>query len=293
MSMQLWFYRSLIFFSNILGEWFFHLFSRLVAAGFFFLFPRRVAVSVDFYRSLYPGRSRWAYLSCAWRQYQNFTTVFLDRVRVQQTADITYTHRGGEHLERVLASGQGGIILMSHLGNWEVASHLLNRQWPGVNLLIYMGRRQKEEIERFQKQELAESGITIVAIDAESGSPFDIVEGLRFLKKGGLVAMAGDVVWKTGQRSVTVPFLGRTAKLPVTPHVLALTAQVPLLVFFSFRTGKNTYHFSFSRPITFPAADRRDRDDSIRRSAVEYAGRLEQAVREHPLEWYHFNPFLI
>lgn len=291
--MQLIFYRVLIYFSRFLGEWFFNLCSRMVAAGYFILFPRRVGVSVDFYRSLYPRRSVLYCLLCTWRQYQNFTTVFLDRVRAQQAADITYTHDGGGHLDRVIASGQGGIILMSHLGNWEVASYLLNRQWQGVNLLLYMGKRQKEAIERSQKQELAASGITIVAIDQEGGSPFDIVEGLRFLKQGGLVAMAGDVIWKPGQRSVTVPFLGRAAELPATPHILALTAQVPLLVFFSFRTAKQRYHFSFSEPIDFPAKDRRERDAAIRRSALAYAELLEAALRSHPFEWYHFTRFLI
>lgn len=290
--MQLFFYRSLIFFSAILGEWFFVAVSRVVAAGYFVLFPNRVAIGVDFYRTLFPGKRRGHYLYCVWKQYQNFTSVFLDRVRVRQAEDIRYTYEGGEHLDAILRGRRGGIILMSHLGNWEVASYLLKKQWPAANLLLYMGKRQKEEIERFQKQELAEGGINIVAVDPTSGSPFDIVDGVRFLKNGGLVAMAGDVVWKEAQRSVSVPFLGRSAAFPVAPHALALLADAPMVVFFSFQTGRKQYSFSFSAPIRLEKKDRRKRDEALKRSVQAYAALLEAALRSHPFEWYHFTPFV-
>lgn len=291
--MQLVFYRSLIFFSDILGEWFFMAVSRMVAAGYFILFPRRVAVSVDFYQALIPGKRRVYYLGCVWKQYQNFTSVFLDRVRVRQAGDIRYAYEGGKHLDAIIEGRQGGVVLMSHLGNWEVASYLLQKQWPGTDLMLYMGKRQKEEIERFQKQELSAGGINIVAVDSEGGSPFDIVDGVRFLKNGGLVAMAGDVVWKDDQRSVTVPFLGRSATFPAAPHVLALLAGVPLLVFFSFQTGKKQYAFSFSAPIRLKKEDRRKRGEEVERSVREYAVLLEAALCNHPFEWYHFTPFLV
>ncbi|MDO8720619.1 MAG: hypothetical protein Q7J31_00095 [Syntrophales bacterium] len=40
------------------------------------------------------------------------------------------------------------------------------------------------------------------------------------------------------------------------------------------------------------AQGRKGRQEAIRRAAQAYAGRLEGTVRQHPFEWYHFEPFL-
>jgi predicted LPLAT superfamily acyltransferase len=40
------------------------------------------------------------------------------------------------------------------------------------------------------------------------------------------------------------------------------------------------------------ASSRADRQEAIRESAQWYAGLLEDMVRRHPCEWYHFEPFL-
>ena len=67
---------------------------------------------------------------CAWRQFQNFTTVFLDRYLLHDSDTITYTFEGREHLIEAVQQGRGGILLMSHMGNWEVAARLLRSTIP-------------------------------------------------------------------------------------------------------------------------------------------------------------------
>jgi len=66
----------------------------------------------------------------------------------------------------------------------------------------------------------------------------------------------------------------------------------PLFIFFSYRTRKRTYDFSIKGPIHVSAPSRTLRAEAIKRSVREYAAILEQAVREHPYQWYHFEPFL-
>jgi len=104
--------------------------------------------------------------------------------------------------------------------------------------------------------------------------------------------MAGDIVWRDDQRKVPVKFLGHNAYLPEAPFVFALVSGAPLLVFFAFRTGKNSYHFSLSEPIILPPVSRGERPAAIGRAAQQYAELLEQSLRQHPFEWYHFDRFL-
>ena len=286
------FYRAIVLLSKRGGLWVFMIFAWIVSTGFFILFPRRVGVSIRLYRALFPDRGRFYHLWCVWRQYHNFSYVFLERFLVQDLEGLRHTSEGWEHLEEAQRKGTGGIILMSHMGNWEVAAHLLKQRSHGINLLLYMGIKQKEQIERIQKDGLLQGGIRVVGVDQDGGSPFDIIEGIRVLKKGGFVSMTGDIIWSKEQRVVPVRFLDHKVNLPEAPHILALLSGVPIFIFFSFRTGRRNYHFKINEPRYVRASSRSQRGEATSRSAQEYAGLLESALYQSPLEWYHFEPFL-
>jgi predicted LPLAT superfamily acyltransferase len=283
-------YTLLVRFANLGGSWLFVLVARSIAAGYF-VFSGRVPESRRFYAALFPERGHLYHLWCTFRQYQNFTTIHFDRFLMAKAEPTTFTAEGWENMAAV-SEQQGTILLMSHLGNWEMAATLLKQQKKDLRLLLYMGRKEKEGVERVQKEQLRRSGITIIAADKENSSPFTAVEGIRFLQSGGLVSMAGDIVWRSDQRKVRVTFLGHDAYLPEAPFVFALVSGAPLLVFFVFRTGESSYHFTLSEPIAIQLASRQARPEAIARAAQQYADLLEQSLRRHPFEWYHFDRFI-
>lgn len=290
--MTAFFYTTLTFLSKYLGTWFFSIVSRVVATGYFLCSHGRRRAGRDFYAALFPDKSRFYHYGCALKQFQNFTYVFLDRFILRDTGDITYTFDGLAHLTSAVKENNGAILLMSHMGNWEVAAHLLKRSLPDLRLLLYMGIRQKEEIEAIQKQNISEDGITVMGVPEDGGSPFDIVEGIRFLRQGGVVSMAGDILWRNEQRSVAVTFLGRRARLPEAPYILSLVSGAPIIVFFAFRTGNRRYQFTALPPIRLSPPTRAHRPESIRSAAQAYADYMQDALKQHPFEWYHFDRFL-
>jgi predicted LPLAT superfamily acyltransferase len=284
-------YRLLTGTAKLFGSWLFVVVSRIIAVGYFSVSFRRVGESRRFYGALYPERGRLYHLWCTFNQYQNFTTIHFDRFLAGQAKSATFTSLGWEKLDAVIGR-QGGILLMSHLGNWEIAATLLKQLRDDLQLLLYMGVKEKEGVERLQKEDLRSSGVTIIGADQQQSSPFSAVEGIRFLQAGGLVSMAGDVVWRSDQRKVCVTFLGHDAYLPEAPFIFALVAGAPLFVFFAFRTGKNSYHFTMSDPIPIQSESRQGRAGAISRAAQQYADLLEKSLREHPYEWYHFDRFI-
>jgi len=289
---QKWFYEVITSLSKRAAPWVVEFMVWWISTGFFIFSPGRVRVSIRFYRGLFPGRGKFFPLWCAWRQYHNFSHILLDRLWLQGSVALTYTSDGWEGLEESHKKGKGGIILMSHLGNWEVAAHLLKKKSPEMNLLLYMGVKQKDQIEHVQKQSLSQDGIKVVGIDQDGGSPFAIIEGLRMLKEGGFVSMTGDVLWNREQRVVPVRFLRHKVKLPAVPHILALLSGAPVFIFFAFRVGRRNYHFKIIGPRYVRASSRSQRAAAILMSAQEYARLLEEALYHSPLEWYHFEPFL-
>ncbi|HSO60402.1 MAG TPA: lysophospholipid acyltransferase family protein [Desulfobacterales bacterium] len=286
------FYRILPFLARIFGVWTFDLIAKGIAAGYFLFAPRRVMVSVRFYRALFPQRARVYPFWCAWKQFQNFTSVYLDRYRFHEVGDISYTNEGWEHVENALDRKTGGIVLMSHLGNWEIAAHLMKQKREQMPLILFMGQRAKAHIERIQKEDLRRRGIRIVAAEKSWETSFDLIEGLRFIQDGGLVSMTGDQIWDSRQRVVPVSMIGHEVYLPETPHVLAMLSGAPLIVFFSRRTGKKRYHLKMAEPLYVEKAPRRLRAEAIRKSAQGYADLLETHLRGNPFEWYHFKQFL-
>ncbi len=188
-----------------------------------------------------------------------------------------------------MARKTGAIVIMSHIGNWELAAQRLNQK--GLPIMLYLGAKHKEQVERIQKDNLAEKGIRIVATDEKEKSPFALLEGINFLREGGIVSMTGDRLW--GEQSyVTVSFLGHEARLPDTPHLFALMTGAPLMTFFVFQDAVGIYHIKVSKGRNVFAATRTDRKKAVLESAQAYADDLACFASEHPFEWHHFEPFL-
>ncbi|MBU2649056.1 lysophospholipid acyltransferase family protein [bacterium] len=285
-------FRVAVRISKWIGSWFLSILSRFIAAGYYSFLPGRVRESARFYRALFPERSRFHAYACVWHQYQRFTRVFLDRMLMLDFDRISVTIDGWEALQQTLLQKKGAILLMSHMGNWDVAAHLLKKKHPGLRLLLYMGIKNREQIEKIQKESLAEQGIKIIAVNQNSSSPFHLIEAHTFLSTGGLVSLTGDRIWHESQRAVKVDFLGHEVCLPESPHLLALISERPIFALFPIKTGKLQYHIRISPPITVKAENRGDRKNAVKRSAQTYADLLSDAARRDPFEWFHFEPFL-
>ncbi len=272
------------------GPWFLAAAARTIAVGYFLL-SRRRKESCRFYGVLFPRRGRLYHLWCTLRQFQNFTTIHLDRYLANRGKAISYTVQGHEELEALLGRS-GAILMMSHLGNWEMAARLLMEQRRNLNLLLLMGAKEKEGVEKTQKDELRQAGVSIIAATQQGGSPFAMVEAVRLLRDGGIVSMTGDIIWHEGQRWIPVCFLGGEARLPESPFVLAMVSGTPVYVFFALRTTTGGYRCVFSPPIVVRSAARTQRTTVLREAAQRYADLLEETLRRDPLQWYHFQRFV-
>ncbi|MBS0013653.1 MAG: lysophospholipid acyltransferase family protein [Desulfobacterales bacterium] len=284
------FYQILVYCSEKYGLWIFYAAVRTIAAGYFLFFPPRVAVSVRFYRTLFPTKPAWYHIWCAWRQFHSFTHLYVDRYLLAHKDRITYSTSGLEHIQARIREGAGGILLMSHFGNWEVAARMLKDQ--GVPLLLVMGEKQNEQIEGTQKQSLRKSGVRVIAGQNRRSSPMEIIEAMAYLRKGWILSMAGDRFRDESQAYVETTFFHQPVRLPRAPFALAAATKTPILVFFAIRTGAHHYHFEIHPPICPAAKKGPERDRQIADAARQYTRLLEQAVLAHPCQWHHFEPFI-
>ncbi|MGD0021545.1 MAG: lysophospholipid acyltransferase family protein [Smithellaceae bacterium] len=226
---------------------------------------------------------------CVWKQYHNFTNVYTHRFVAKWKDEVEFTREGWEYLDEAVEKKTGAIIVMSHIGNWELAAEMLSRK--GLPIMLYLGAKHKEQIEKIQKEKLAQSGVRIVATSEKESSPFALLEGINFLREGGIVSMTGDRLW--GEQSyAVVDFLGHEVQLPDAPHLFALISGAPLMTFFVNQSAPGKYHIAVSEGRRVIAATRADRQKAVLASAQTYANELMQMARKHPFEWHHFEPFL-
>ena len=275
--------------SLALGSWVIRFVAWFVATGYFLFQPSRRTSSIELYTAIFPGRGRWAYLACAWRQFHSFAGTYADRIDLYSDKTILPTAQGREKLIEEGRRGGGGIILISHMGNYEVAVRAF--QELGLRLLIIMGEKEAKQVAREQRETLMAQGVRIHVATAQDASPFGGLEALQFLREGGFVSIAGDLVW-TDQRSlVPVRFFGRDVGLPAGPHLLAFVSGAPLFTLFTFRVKRGTHQIILSSPRHVKTTARSERNAAIQASAQDFASALEGMVRQHPFQWYVFEPF--
>ena len=275
--------------SLALGSWVIRFVAWWIATGYFLFQPSRRASSVELYEVIFPDRSRWTYLASAWRQFHSFAGTYADRIELYSDKRIQPSAQGREKLVEEGRRGNGGIILISHIGNYEVAVRAF--QELGLRLLLIMGEKEAKQVARDQRETLMEQGVRIHVATAEDPSPFGGLEALQFMREGGFVSLAGDLIW-TDQRSlVSVKFFNQDVGLPAGPHLLALVSGAPLFTLFTFRVKRGKHHIILSSPRRVKAASRSERNAAIKASAQDYAGALEGMVRQYPFQWYIFEPF--
>lgn len=282
--------KGLMLGARVIGIWFLRSIAWLIASGYFVFHQKRVKASMDLYRAIFPGRNLLFYRLCAWKQFQNFSSSYADRVNLDRGGDIDFVEEGFEHFEKAAKDGTGGVVIMSHVGIWEIAARHHRRK--GLKILAVMGERDPRHVARFQREDMKGDGLDVMVSSEADRSPFDGLEALEFLGDGGFVGMAGDLSWVEGPRREKASLFGREVFLPVAPHMIALLSGAPVFTFFAFRAGRNKCFIEISEPRWVRAESRAKRKEAIQQSVQEYARSLEEAVRRFPWQWHVFEPFL-
>ncbi|HLI79453.1 MAG TPA: glycosyltransferase [Candidatus Binataceae bacterium] len=191
-------------------------------------------------------------------------------------------------LDRATASGQGILLIVSHLGNIEISRALLDdAQRSRIKILVHTVHAQNfaRVIRRFRPDAMAD---TIQVTEMNPGTMIALKEAIE---RGDWVAIAGDRTPVRGDERISVaPFLGQDAPFPQGPYVLAHLLECPVYLMFCMQQngGYGLYFEMFAERITLP---RRDKQAAISAWAGRYAKRLESFCLMDPFQWYNFFDF--
>ena len=189
---------------------------------------------------------------------------------------------GYNRVASLCGTGQGFILLTSHVGNWQAVMHSLERLNKTVHLLM---RPEGNPALRAAVQVDAEaSRVKIISPDHHLGG---MVEVMQALEKGDIVSIMGDRTY--GADSVDVNFLGDTARFPYSAFHIAASVGCPVVVLLSSKTGINAYSVDMADVLWPQLVRGQDRKVQLRDRVQQYADILQNYLLAHPLQYFIFH----
>jgi predicted LPLAT superfamily acyltransferase len=281
------------------GHWFFHQVTKRLGIRFAYLWLYPVvayytlkasterASSLVYLDRLLGPATGWARWKRAYWHFYAFARTMLDGavLGAHGPGAFTCVHDGLEHIRAAAREKQGLVLLTGHLGNWEVASGLLEGQLDGANVAVVMFRGDEERLQTYVEA-IRGKRPRLIAVGEGSFSSLEILHALR---DGTVVAMPGDRT--VDARDVTVPFLGHPARWPIGPWVVAAVSGAPVVFTFALQTGPCSYHFIADPPRRVAFNRARPKDEQLREWVSEYVARVEALLRQHPYQWFNFFDF--
>ncbi|MCF6209262.1 MAG: lipid A biosynthesis acyltransferase [Gammaproteobacteria bacterium] len=224
-----------------------------------------------------------------WRHFYTFAMVSVDRLFFLSGRCDNYQIQvnGAELFQRYASRKQGCILLVSHLGSFDVMRVPAVKEHD-LPIRILMDRhhnsRAAELIDALDPE------LAAAIIDPNQPAPVLALTLDRAIKNGELIGIMADRAGHD-ERVMNCEFLGGQANFPVGPWLLGLILKAPVILCFGLYQGGNRYQLNFELLTERLSAPRRQRDAEIAQAMGHYAHRLEHYISQAPYNWFNFYDF--
>ena len=219
--------------------------------------------------------------------YQNYYLLgqsIIDKVVLLSGIPNTFTFHfdGKDNLRKMAGLQKGGLLLSAHLGNWEVAGHMLQHLDTRINIVMFDGEHR--QIKEYIRSVTGNRAVNVILIKNDLSHIYAISEAFR---NNELVCMHADRFME-GNKTLTSEFLGKAARFPMGPFVLAAKFKVPVSFVFAIKETSLHYHLFASEIKDYSHLGK---DALMQEMLDDFVGELENKVKKHPEQWYNYYNF--
>lgn len=255
-----------------------------VVSLYYFFFARNSSRHILFYFRQRMGYSYWKSLSGLYRNYYMFGQSLIDKIAIMSggAKQFSFDFDGEDYLHKMVHLQKGGLLLSSHIGNWEAAGYLLERLNTKIHVVMYDGEHQK--IKDYLNSVTGEKKAHIIVIKNDLSHIYQINEAL---KNNELVCIHADR-FVEGNRTMSVDFLGAPAQFPAGPFLLAAQFKVPVSFVFAMKEKRLHYHFFATDIMMY---DFSDKQAALQNMLKDFATAMEEKTKAYPEQWYNYYDF--
>ena len=255
----------------------------ILVSAYYYLFSWKSSKALWYY---FRKRLRFSVSTSLVKLYSNyfwFGQAIIDRIVVMSEIKnrFTFNFDGEHHLHEMVKNGKGGLLLSAHLGNWEIAGHLLKRLNTRINIVMFDGEHQ--QLKQYLENTTGQRNANIIVIKDNISHIYEIMEALN---KNELVCMHADR-FLPGNKTLSIDFLGAKAKFPQGPFALATKLDVPVSFVFAMKESLSHYHF-FATPGTIYKRKENTSPDYV---LQKFAEAMTEKIKRYPSQWYNYYDF--
>jgi heptosyltransferase-2 len=213
-----------------------------------------------------------------WLCRDHFATLganLLSSVRIvamtpEQIREIV-TIEGEEEARRHLSENRGLILVVSHIGAWELIAQILPTLFTYSRGGLIYQRLGNQYIDAAVRADRGRLGLE--ALERQDG----IREAAKILSEGGGIGLLVDQ--HAGDKGVWCPFFGRLASTSSLAATLAVRTDSVLLPAAVYTNGSAHWRMVFS-----PSIQRKDYEADVLTARINEV--LEEQIRQSPTDWF-------
>lgn len=251
---------------------------------YYFLFAWKSSKHILYYFRQRLGYTRIRSLGALYCNYYAFGQSLIDKIAIMTggAGRFTFDFDGEEHLHKMVRMQKGGLLLSSHVGNWEAAGHLLDRLNTKINVVMFDG--EHKQVKDYLTSVTGERRINVIVIKNDLSHIYEINQAF---KNNELVCMHADR-FMPGNRTMEIDFLGAPAKFPAGPFIIAAQFKVPVCYAFAMKEKATHYHFYATGVRTY---DYSDKTAAMQKILQEFTQEMEEKIKLYPVQWYNYYDF--
>lgn len=210
-------------------------------AFYYFLFEKN---SNRYYRYFFGKRLNYGYWKTKislFKNYFTFGTVLIDKTAISAGLRNKYTYEfdGIENLRNLLAEKKGGVLISAHIGNFEIAEHFFADIDFDCQINLVTTDQEVTVIKEYlESVSVKKSTVKFIYVKEDMSHIFEINEALS---KNELICFTGDGYFE-GSKFLEGELLGKTAKFPAGPFLIASRLGVPVVYVYVMKEKNLHYH---------------------------------------------------
>ncbi|MGH8095556.1 MAG: lipopolysaccharide heptosyltransferase II [Chthoniobacterales bacterium] len=194
----------------------------------------------------------------------------LNAMPLEQVAPLVATE-GTADVHGQLRVGRPVVLVLSHLGNWELFAQILPHHFGYTRLSTVYQKLGNRFLDRFVRQQRARFGVEL--FDRSEG----FAEAIRLLRGGGMIGILSDQ--HAGDHGMWTPFFGRLASTSPLPGLLCKRTGAVLIAASLFTDAPGKWRMTFSSPGDCP-------NDSVEALTAQTNAMIANEIRRAPEDWF-------